>query len=447
MSFKVIELNDKAISVGDESGLLIRSPGFALATGEEVVLGEQAEKQARLKPTQSYNKYWQELNLDPIEHGNNFRHHADIAFSHLQHLAEHADVDSDVVIAVPGSFTRQQLSILLGLAQHSPFNVAGIVDSALTAALAAASARTVLYADLHLHQVIVTKLSSDQGQLVSQSTVQIPGVGSQNFTDLIMQLATGMFVQQCRFNPQHDAESEQQLYNQLPQWLAQGQEEGNLILELGAGDIVHTAKMPMDSLVNSLSGHYRTINEQLAAMATDHDTQLLVSKALAEKPGFIASLPASLGFVIVDDGVVNQTCLEYRDLITGAEAGVSLVKTLPLPGGRTTASNSNQAKTELPTHILHGSQAVPVNQTSIENHQAVNGHHAAANVLALSIADLPQNLGSFSARDNEVVFDSGELSYLLNGVAATGATTLSIGDRIQFTGSSDVLTLIRVRDV
>ncbi len=447
MSFKVIELNDKAISVGDETGVIIRSPGFALADGSEVLLGEQAEKQARLKPTNSYNKYWQELNLDPIEHGNNFRHHADIAFAHLQHLAEEADVGADVVIAVPGSFSRQQLSILLGLSQHSPFNISGIVDSALAAALASARTSNVLYADLQLHQVVITKLTAKENQLSTSTTVQIPGVGSQNFTDLVMQLATGMFIQQCRFNPQHDAESEQQLYNELPQWLAQAQQDGNLILELNAGDTIHTAKMPMDSLVNSLNGHYKTINKQLAAMATDHDTQLVVSSSLAELPGFNASLPASLDLIIIDDNAVNETCLEYRELITATDQGISLVSALPLPEGGTTPNHSADQKTVAPTHVLHGSQALPVNKISIENHQTINGHSEAVNVLALSIADLPENLGNIAKENDGVYFDSGELSYLLNGVATSGARKLAVGDRIQFSGSNDVLTLIRVRDV
>ncbi|MCG8412760.1 MAG: hypothetical protein MI746_00960 [Pseudomonadales bacterium] len=447
MSLKVIELNDKAISVGDESGVLLRSPGFALADGQDLVLGELAEQQARLQPTNSYNKYWHELNLDPIEHGNNFRHHADIAFAHLQHLAEEADIASDVVIAVPGSFTRQQLSILLGLSQHSPFKVSGVVDSAVAAAIVSARASNVLYADLQLHQVVVTRLTTDGSQLSSGSTVQIPGVGSQNFTDLMMQLATGMFIQQCRFNPQHDAESEQQLYNQLPAWLAQAQQDGNLILELNAGDTVHTAKMPMESLITNLNSHFKKINEQVTAMATDHDTQLIVSPALAELPGFRASLPASLDLIVIDEGTVNDACLEYRELITGGEQGISLVNSLPVSQHVSSNVKSADQSAEQPTHVLHGNQAISVKQISIRNQQTLNGHGNTAGVLTLSIANLPEDLGAIADRGDGVYFNSGDMPFLLNGVTASGERKLAVGDRIQFEGSNEVLTLIQVQNV
>ena len=46
MSLKVIELNDSAIKVGDDSGLLLQSPGFALTAGTGLQLGEAAEQQA-----------------------------------------------------------------------------------------------------------------------------------------------------------------------------------------------------------------------------------------------------------------------------------------------------------------------------------------------------------------------------------------------------------------
>ncbi|MCG8435386.1 MAG: hypothetical protein MJA83_15295, partial [Gammaproteobacteria bacterium] len=317
--------------------------------------------------------------------------------AHLQHLAEIAEINSDVVVAVPGSFNRQQLSILLGLAQHNPFNVVGVVDTALAAALRAATARNILYADIQLHQVVISKLSVDDSHIHSGSTVQIPGVGSQNFTDLMMQLATGMFIQQCRFNPQHNAESEQQLYNELPTWLAQAG-EGNLILELNAGDTVHTAKMPMDSLVNSLKGHLKKIGDQISAMATERDTQLIVSPALADLPGFRASLTAAHDLVILDSNAINAACIEYRELITAGDEGINLVKSLPVPERQIAQVQAITTAATEPTHLLRGNTALPVTRIKLENHESLNGHANLPGVLALSIADLPNDLGELVTR-------------------------------------------------
>lgn len=446
MSLKVIELNDKAIRVGDSSGLLLHSPGFALADDNELHLGEKAEQQARLKPTRSYNKYWQELNLDPIDHGNEFRHHADIAHAHLQHLAAEADIGDDVILAVPGSFSRQQLSILLGLAQHCDFNVVGMVDSAVAASVAAAKSRNIIYADLQLHQVVLSKLSIADNQLQTGSTVQIPGVGSQNFMDLMMQMATGMFIQQCRFNPQHNANSEQQLYNELPGWLAQAR-EGNLILELKAGTTVHTAKMPYDSLVSSLNNHFKKINDQIGALATEADTQLLLSPNLAALPGFEASIAPAVDLLVLEPHTVNEASLEYRKLITSNPDGIQLVRNLPASASAGSHSQRQKPQRDFPTHVLFRHRALPVSSIEIENRESVNGDSGAAGKLSLVIEGLPASLGRIEKRQDGVYFDSGEVEFLLNRQSKTGAHRLSVGDRVHFAGSDEELTLIQVQDV
>ena len=134
MSLKVIELNDNALRVGDDSGILVESPGFALAVeNKKLILGEAAKQQARIHPTNSYNRYWHELSIDPLNQTAGIRHFADIAYAHLLHLAKAGEIDGDEIFAVPGNFTRAHLAILLGLVNQSPFRTAGLVDSALAA--------------------------------------------------------------------------------------------------------------------------------------------------------------------------------------------------------------------------------------------------------------------------------------------------------------------------
>ena len=83
MSVKVIELNDSNIKVGNEAGMVFQSPGFSLVTNDKVEVGEFAESQCRIQPTNSFSKYWYELNLEPISHSPKIRHHADLAFAQL----------------------------------------------------------------------------------------------------------------------------------------------------------------------------------------------------------------------------------------------------------------------------------------------------------------------------------------------------------------------------
>jgi hypothetical protein len=449
MSLKVIELNDSGIKVGDESGIIVQSPGFALASDDSIEVGEAAEQQARLQPTRAYNKYWHELSLDPVSHGNRIRHFADIAYAQLLHLAEAGDIDADVIFAVPGNFTRRQLAILLGLARQSPFNPIGVVDSALAAAIAAARSRSVIYADIQLHQVVLTRLKVKDDHLTTESVVQIPGVGSQNFKDQMMQLATGLFIQQCRFNPQHNAESEQQLYNSLPLWLRQ--DDDTLMLELKSATTSHRAKMPKESLISNLSGHYRNINRQITALATDHDMQLMLSAELAALPGFTASL-ANPDLIVVEPHIVNETVLQYRDLITTAgEEGVSLIDKLPAAGiNGEPAGRALQTQTEgaagLPTHALYGNRALAVDSIEIWNRQALNGNAAATQAIVMSLSGLPERLGRIEKRRGGVFLDSGAQEVLLNDATVSGEQRLALGDRIRFSEDAQEICLIQVSD-
>lgn len=447
MSLKVIELNDAGVRVADDSGIVLLSPGFALSRDKTLLLGEQAEQQARLHPTRSFNRYWHELNLDPIAHNEGIRHHADIAYAHLKHLVEAAGINGEVMFAVPGNFTRQQLAILLGLAKQCPFQTVGVVDSALAAGITVAESYPLVYAELQLHQVLLTKLRVADGNLTIESVVQVPGVGSQNFTDQMMALATNAFVQQCRFNPQHNAESEQQLYNSLPHWWRQStQVEQGLVLELQVGDKMHTAKLPRESLITSFGNHYTRINQQVAALTADKETRVLLSAGLAALPGLHSKMGANHQLHIVDHDAVSSACLQFHEHIRSPDQGIRLVNALPLNAGRSRQSkpaNKQHAANSAPTHVLYQHRALPLGKVLIRNQPTLNGG-APAHVLQLAIAGLPEEPGQILVKDNQVFFDSGNLDYLLNDSPAKGKAQLAIGDRIQFRPNGVALTMIRV---
>ena len=167
MTLRVLEFNDAGIRVSDDSGVLLSSPGYALVNGKRIEFGEHARKQSRLNPLNCYNQFWHKLNLDPFARPvAHYRHNADIAFSHLQDLAAATELKGDVLLAVPGSFSRQQLAILLGLIKQCSFRAVGIVDAGLAAAIDQTHSDSVIHADLQLHQVVLSKLTRQGGELV-----------------------------------------------------------------------------------------------------------------------------------------------------------------------------------------------------------------------------------------------------------------------------------------
>ena len=338
MSPQILELNDHGITFGNAEGIRLISPGFALAQEKSLVLGAQAQARSRLHPNESHSRYWQELSLDPLPAGrlpgDRFRHLADLAHAHLNSLAVEAQTSTDsVIVSVPGSFSRQQLGILLGIAKQTPLAIAGLVDSALIAAAGAqtldASDSTIVVQQ-QLHQTLFTQVSWHEGVLKVDTSVALPSSGSQNVIDALMQLSTDLFIDQCRFNPQHDAPTEQLLYNALPAWLAADASSGSLMLELSADGAVHNAKLPYESLVASLAPIRQRLLEQLNAMISRAlNAQVVLCSTLSELPGLMPQLAQLAPVTTINAEQRLASSLTHSDQILSGGAS-SLRKTLSL---------------------------------------------------------------------------------------------------------------------
>jgi hypothetical protein len=448
---RVIELNDASLRVIDAEGVIVSSPGFALLDGKQLQLGEAAESQARLRPTQSYNKFWQQLSLEPLSNTPpTVRHFADMAFAHLQQVAQAADVSGDVILAVPGHFSHQQLAILLGLVRHSPFNAVGVVDAAVAAAAALARDEAVIYADMQLHQVLLTRLSQRDGVLQRDAVLQIPGVGSHNFMDLLMQLATSLFIQQSRFNPQHNAESEQQLYNELPRWLRQSHDvSSNLMMELTFGNSVYQAKLPGENLVRRLGDYYSRINDKIRTLADNDACQLLVAQNLAQYPGYLNSLGSTAVEVVAPESL-GRNCILLHEHIGSPAGEFRFVTRLPLVRGNQGSppqpATSAAAIGSVPTHVLVGHQALPLGRVEVSNGKTRNGSPLDGHVIQLELTGLPDHLGHIERQDGQVIMSCGNAGALVNGVKVSGRQTLQLGDRIRFAPSGEELVMIGVQN-
>ena len=133
MSLAVLEMNDQSLLIQTDGGVLFAEPGFACLTAEGIETGESAHALAWRQPQHGYNQYWSQLNQAPLAAKHQWaRHYADIAFAQLKHLWQSAGSPQSLIALVPGSFSDDQVSLLLGMIKIDVYeleeNFLGIPD-------------------------------------------------------------------------------------------------------------------------------------------------------------------------------------------------------------------------------------------------------------------------------------------------------------------------------
>lgn len=391
MSLSLLELCDPGLRVSNSEGPILTSPGFALIPDKNrPVFGREALKQARLHPRQTFNQFWYQLNLEPLANKNDhFRHQADLAYGHLADVAKSASLDGNTLLIVPGHFNRQQLGILLGLINAGPFNAAGLADLGLLAATAGQTGAKALYLDMQLHQAVLTLTSHQDGELVRTQTLQVPGSGWLALQDAWAGLITEAFLHQGRFNPQHNAETEQFLYDQLPLWLETVTQRNEVGMEINFRGTLHQASTSLSTFIRQTERVLQRLRDEIQALS-DEDTQLLVPASLAAMPGVSGFLPA---FDTVTEDAVAEAAFRFQGNIEKPPETLSLVTRLPAPSLKPAARktpvpaqplSNNQAM----LYVLEGHKARPLNPDT----ELARGLTLQSAAQGLQLAEVPPGL-------------------------------------------------------
>jgi hypothetical protein len=218
MPLAILELNDQSLLIQAEDGLLYAEPGFARLTAQGIETGESAHATAWLEPQHNYNQHWCQLNQTPLPAKQKWaRHHADIAFAQLGHLWRSAGSPGSLVVLAPGSFSDAQLSLLLGMVDALPCKAVAVIDSALAACFQIS--RETMYIDLQLHQTVLSlcRLEGNTLSIVEQEVDS--DLGMMQIFNSVAQYISDQLIKNYRHDPLHNSDSEQAIYDQLPDWL------------------------------------------------------------------------------------------------------------------------------------------------------------------------------------------------------------------------------------
>ena len=426
MATCVIDVNDFELRAALGGDVVATSPGYATAVDGQVELGARALALAQLHPRATENRFWRDLNTAPVQHfGKRVRHHADLAYLHLEQLRTLAGSPQEAVFAVPGSMTHEQLALLLGIAQACRVKPVALVDSAVAAGAAVLGKGQWALIDLQQHQAVITGLAV--AERVTRGVVEVlPGLGLNALRQACVQAVTKAFVTHCRFDPLHHAATEQLLFEQLPHWLEMLADHTEIRVQIDYRGARFDTRVERAAIVTAVTPLLARLRAALPA-----GTRPVASHRLAAQPGFVDLFGAIP--VLTAHAVFNGLQVPP---VAGADQGIRLVT--ELRASSTPTINVEQALTTAagaPTHLLDHHRAAALGLAPLYL-LARGGFSRSADATALCAANVGTNGAELQAQDGGRV--------LLNGRAVSGRVTLSAGDQITFSGTSALFTAITV---
>lgn len=439
-----LEINDTGLTLLNAGSEPLISPGVAILDNRQLLLGEEAARQCRLKPANANSQFWQRLNLDPLASTTReIRTSADLVYSHLKSLWNPGPGDHEVILVVPGVYNSEQLALLLGITNECGIPVRGMVDSAVAASRYSAAGKRLLHLDVHLHRMVISEMQ--EGSLIRRErSDSIAGVGLSQLADLWCNRIADAFVRNTRFDPMHQAESEQLLYDLLPGWLANLEREGSALLEVDSRGRKYQLSFKREQLLDASREVFRQVAEQVTLRGRDNGVLVQLSHRARALPGLadalgelencqVITLEAHAGVLGAIRHASQIRCdkdnLRYVTSLPWEPRDISGTSPDPVP------RNPEQKTVQKPlaTHILiEGIAYLPAPALSIVvdaqgNH--IQAHHDGRPGRHIRMTDS----GLFLSEDHP---------WTVNGNSASADQPLLAGDQVGSGGDTPTLTAI-----
>jgi hypothetical protein len=451
-----LEINDAGLILAADGEILAESPGFALLDGRVPVTGEAAVRRARLAPLYVDNRYWLELGTGPLARPSAAaRSPAELAHAQLlELLGPHQERVRELLVAVPEWYTREQLALLLGIVAECGCTVAGLVDAGLAAAALEPAPDQLVHLELGLHGAVLTALEHGGSELRRLRFEMLPGLGWLALQQAWLARIADAFVRRTRFDPLHEASSEQRLADALPALLAELAQTGSGRIELPAGAQLQAIEIDAAELVAAVERIYEEYQRCVARARVPGATlHLRLSHRIAALPGLEAQL-ANLRDCEsrrVPRGAAALGALAHERALRRAPGALALVQRLPvarLPAAPDEAPAPRVARVpaqERPTHLLHDSRI-----HALGGRPLTLGSEVPAARRALRV---PAGPGISRAHctllaDAEGVWleDHSTFGTQVNGERAGGRVELRVGDRLRLGQPGVEFLLVRAED-
>jgi hypothetical protein len=454
-----LELIDAALIVARKNGesvdVVADAPGVALLEDQTTVMGLDALQRLRVKPLLANTNFWRGLSTQPLTRPSRVAGTtADVAFAQAEALLGRFKPENEgVLLAVPAGYSREQLGLLLGVINETGVRVAGLVDAALAACSLQPVPARVLHLDLELHQALLTVLEYSGGEHpgLKRSRYEIAlRHGLLGIQQTLAKFIAENFVRKTRFDPLHEAGSEQRLVDQLPQWLSELQQAEAVTLSFQFGERELQLEMERAQLIAAAEPHYLELlrlvqNARVAGLPIE----LRVSQRVAAMPGLLERLKTlrDCTIQVLPPAAAAWGALQYEASIRRSPDSLALVFQLPVPRVESDEQSSDVDATPpqlRPTHLLFQGRAWSISEQPLTIGWAVDGGKRAL-VLPSALPGISRAHCTVVRRNGAImVEDHSTYGSFVNDEKVSGRTALTVGDRLRLGSPGVTLELIQL---
>lgn len=319
MNTSLLDISDNQLRLQTADGQIVFSQGYAWFTGEEVKFDidsstSSALSQCRLDPQNINNRYWQQCDQSSLASNSaGMRHSADLIWQHLSQLKKQY-VLRELILIVPAHYREEQLQLLLGVAKACDISVVALVNKAV-ADIQRYNNEDGYYQhiDVQLHQTVISSVVIENKVVTLRDVNTIQTVSINAMQEALLQGLQKQFIQDDRFDPLHDAVTEQQLFDQLPFLATQLSKSPQVNVSVEHQNRTHSISVEL-SLWSQWLEHYEDIIRGVLSSSTSVSIQN--GSAIKESLINLNGVFANEGFLnLIGDHIrYAQACLQVEEL-------------------------------------------------------------------------------------------------------------------------------------
>ena len=445
-----IDLNDRSVSFARDGRVLSGAPSAVWDGSTGDLPGANAWSGLRRYPTAVSTRHLGSLLSQPVAAD---RTVALVAAELVRRLAEQAPTPEERVwMAVPARATAQGLSAMLAIARNLSLPVDGFVDSAVASVAALGLEGSAIVLEVGMHHAAATYIDRDGAQVRRRRTVMSERGGLMSFYQGWLELVSTTMVKRTRFDPLHDAATEQQLFDSLAGWAREASDEGSANAVLTKGVERFEVALTRDQFARAAQSLHRELVRLLHELRpAGAPVALVIPSVIGHLPGLRDELEQFVDCELVSlpdgfaAGVVSKLDLPER---TSADP-VRLLRRLPVTDDpvhdvtRDPLKNSRYSRNAPPSHLLLNGQVYALGAESIVVGRLPAGPRTIA---------LPDGLAGVSRRhctlapegDEIVLLDHSSFGTFVNGERVAERVRVHAGDRVRLGDPGVELALIAV---